>query len=36
MTEKEIERLYSLLEKVSDPDEKAALRHAIYILENMR
>lgn len=36
MTEKELERLYNLLEKVNDPDEKAALRHAIFILESMR
>lgn len=36
MSEKELERLYDLLEKVTDPDEKAALRHAIFILESMR
>lgn len=36
MSEKELERLYNILETVKDPDEKAALRHAIYILENMR
>lgn len=36
MSEKELERLYALLEKVTDPDEKAALRHAIFILESMR
>ena len=36
MSEKELERLYTLLEKVKDPDEKAALRHAIFILESMR
>ncbi len=34
MSEKEMERLYELLEKVADENEKAALRHAIYVLEN--
>jgi hemerythrin superfamily protein len=34
MSEKELQRLYDLLEKVTDEDEKAALRHAIYIIEN--
>lgn len=33
MSEKELERLYELLEKVTDENEKAALRHAIYIIE---
>ncbi len=33
MSEKEMERLYSILEKLVDDDEKAALRHAIFILE---
>lgn len=36
MSEKELQRLYDLLEKVTDENEKAALRHAIYILENNR
>ena len=36
MSDKELERLYDLLEKVKDPNEKAALRHAIFILESMR
>ena len=34
MSEKELQRLYDLLEKVKDEDEKAALRHAIFILES--
>lgn len=34
MSEDELQRLYDLLEKVKDEDEKAALRHAIYIIEN--
>jgi hemerythrin superfamily protein len=34
MSEQELERLYDLLEKVKDEDEKAALRHAIYIIEH--
>lgn len=33
MSEKEMERLYALLEKVANEDERAALRHAIFILE---
>lgn len=36
MSEKELERLYDLLETVKDPDTAAALRHAIFILESMR
>ena len=36
MSEKELERLYDLLEIVKDPDTAAALRHAIFILESMR
>lgn len=36
MSEKEIQRLYDLLNKVTEPNEKAALRHAIIILENMQ
>lgn len=35
MRDKEIERLYKILEKLTDQDEKAALRHAIFILESM-
>lgn len=34
MTKKEIERLYKILERLTDEGEKAALRHAIFILEN--
>ena len=34
MSEQELQRLYDLLEKVTDEDEKAALRHAIYIIES--
>lgn len=34
MSEKELQHLYDLLEKVTDTDEKAALRHAIYIIES--
>ncbi len=34
MSEKELQRLYDLLEKVIDEDEKAALKHAIFIIEN--
>lgn len=34
MTKKEIERLYKILERLTNEDEKAALRHAIFILEN--
>ncbi len=33
MSKKEMEHLYDLMEKTTDEDEKAALRHAIYILE---
>ena len=35
MRDKEIERLYEILEKLTDQDERAALRHAIFILESM-
>lgn len=35
MRDKEIEKLYEILEKLTDQDEKAALRHAIFILESM-
>lgn len=35
MRDKEIERLYEILEKLTDQDEKATLRHAIFILESM-
>ena len=34
LSEKELQRLYDLLDKVKDEDEKAALRHAIFILES--
>lgn len=34
MTKKEIERLYKILERLTNEDEKAALKHAIFILEN--
>lgn len=34
MSERELERLYELLEKVTDENEKAALCHAIYIIES--
>lgn len=34
MTKKEIERLYKILDRLANEDEKAALRHAIFILEN--
>lgn len=33
MSEKELQRLYDLLEKIRDEDEKAALRHAIFLIE---
>lgn len=35
MTEKEIERLYKILENLNDENKKAALRKAIFILEQM-
>lgn len=35
MSEKEMERLYDVLERLSDKDEAAALRHAIFLLESM-
>lgn len=34
MSEKEMERLYELLEKVEDEYEKAELKHAIYVIES--
>lgn len=34
MSEKELQKLYDLLEKVTNEDEKAALKHAIFIIEN--
>lgn len=34
MSENELQRLYDLLEKITDEDEKAALRHAIFIIES--
>lgn len=33
MLKKEIDRLYDILEKLTDENEKAALKHAIFILE---
>jgi hemerythrin superfamily protein len=33
MSEAELQRLYDLLDSVTDESEKAALRHAIYIIE---
>lgn len=35
MTEKEMIKLYDLLEMIKNEDQKAALRHAIFILEEM-
>ena len=35
LEEKRIDRLYKLLERVKDPDTKAALRWAIFELERM-
>lgn len=34
MSEKELQRLYELLEKLTDKDEIAALRLAIFIIES--
>lgn len=34
MSEKELQRLYDLLEKLTDENDKAALRHAIFIIES--
>lgn len=34
MSERELERLYEILEELTDEDQIAALRHAIFILEN--
>ncbi len=34
MSEKEMTTLYELLEKIGDENQAAALRHAIFILEN--
>lgn len=33
MIEKEMDRLYDILENVEDDDQRAALRHAILLLE---
>lgn len=33
MSEREMEHLYELLDKTDNEDEKAALRHAILVLE---
>ena len=35
MSEKEKERLYELLEKNEDENERAALKHAICIIESI-
>lgn len=34
MSEEELQRLYDLLEKMTDKDDKEALKHAIYIIES--
>lgn len=34
MSEKELQRLYDLLKKVANEEEKAALKHAIFIIES--
>ena len=34
MSVKELQRLYDLLDKVTDEDEKAALKHAVFIIES--
>ncbi len=34
MSEEELQRLYDLLEKMTDEDDKATLKHAIYIIES--
>lgn len=34
MSDDELQRLYDLIEKVVDENDKAALRHAIFIIEN--
>lgn len=34
MSENELQRLYDLLEKLTNEEEKAALKHAIFIIEN--
>lgn len=34
MSEKELQRLYDILEKLTDENEIAALRHAIFIIES--
>lgn len=36
MSEKELQRLYDILDKLTDENEKAALKHAIFIIENMK
>ena len=33
MLKKDIDRLYDILERLTDENEKAALKHAIFILE---
>lgn len=35
MSEKDLDRLYDILDKLKDNDEKASLRKAIFILENI-
>jgi hemerythrin superfamily protein len=34
MSEEELQKLYELLEKITDENEKSALKHAISIIEN--
>jgi hypothetical protein len=34
MTEKEMNRLYAILEKLKNKDDVAALKHAIFLLES--
>lgn len=35
MSEKDLDRLYDILDKLKNNDEKASLRKAIFILENL-
>ena len=34
MSEKELQRLYDILERLTDENEIAALRHAIHVIES--
>lgn len=36
MSERELERLYDILEKLTDENEKAALKHSIFIIESLK